>query len=162
LIEKIFVTLGTHPQQFNRLLEEIDFLIEKKIIIGKVFCQTGYSDYSPKNFSSKKFLGLDEFEKKIKEGELIITHAGEGNIGLCKNLGKKMIVVPRRKEFGEHTNDHQLELAGVVEKKKLGLVAWQIQELGKNILKINEFKQTNIPRGKINELLEKFVGENFS
>ena len=88
---------------------------------------------------------------------MIITHAGEGNIGLCKNLNKKMIVAPRRKEFEEHTNNHQLELAKIVEEKKIGLVAWKINELKEKLKEIENFTPAKIEKGKINQLLEEFV-----
>jgi len=159
LKEKIFVTLGTHPQQFDRLLKEVDLLVEQKKITGKVFCQTGHSSYKPKKCEFTKFLNLDDFNKKLSHANIVITHGGEGNVGLCKNLGKKMIVIPRRKEFGEHTNDHQLELAKVVEHKKLGLVAWDVKELGEKLKELKKFTQNKIARGKINELLEKFYKE---
>tara|TARA_Y100000310_G_scaffold322826_1_gene382380 strand:- start:781 stop:1266 length:486 start_codon:yes stop_codon:yes gene_type:complete len=154
----IFVTLGTHPQNFDRLLKEVDLLVEKGKIKEKVFCQIGHSSYKPKS-EFARFLTLDEFNKKLSEANIVITHAGEGNIGLCKNLGKKMIVIPRRKEFGEHTNDHQLELAEVVEQKKLGLVAWDVKELGKKLEELKYFTPKKVARGKINELLEKFYNE---
>ena len=50
-----FVTVGTHPQQFNQLLKKIDELLEKGILKGNVFCQSGYSTYKPKNFKAKDF-----------------------------------------------------------------------------------------------------------
>jgi len=154
---KTFITVGTHPQQFNRLLQKIDEIITIKKISSEIVCQSGYSNYKPKNFEVTPFFGLEEFEKKIKEADLIITHAGEGNIGLCKNLNKKMIVAPRRKEFEEHTNNHQLELAKIVEEKKIGLVAWKINELKEKLKEIENFTPAKIEKGKINQLLEEFV-----
>ncbi len=159
MVKKYFVTLGTHPQQFNRLLEEIDRLFAQKKITGEAFAQTGHSDYVPKNYKWQKFMGLEEFEKKARRADIVITHAGEGNVGLCKNLGKKMIVAPRRREFGEHTNDHQLELAQVVEGKSLGLVAWNPSELGEKIAQVETFAPAKIPKGKIPQILGKFVKE---
>jgi len=158
---KTFITVGTHPQQFNRLLQKIDQLIAIKKINGKVVCQSGYSNYKPKNFQVTPFFGLEEFEKKIKEADLIITHSGEGNIGLCKNLNKKMIVVPRKKEFEEHTNNHQLELAKVVEEEKIGLVIWKINELEEKLKLIENFTPAKIEKGKITQLLEEFVKKEF-
>ena len=161
-MEKIFVTVGTHPQQFNGLLKKIDELVAQKKIRGKILAQTGYSDYTPKNYEWKKFLGIEEFDAEMKRADLVITHAGEGNIGLAKNLGKKMVVVPRRFELDEHTNNHQLELAKVVEEKKIGLVAWKAEELESTLKKIETFKPGKIPRGKIIELLDGFVEREFS
>ena len=157
--KNFFVAVGTHPQQFNRLLWEIDSLIERKKISAEAFAQTGHSDYVPKNCKWQKFMGLEEFEKKARWADVVITHAGEGNVGLCKNLGKKMIVVPRRREFGEHTNDHQLELARVVQDKGLGLVAQNPSELEEKIAQIETFAPAKIPKGKIAQILGKYVKE---
>ena len=50
----IFITLGSQKFQFNRLLEEVDKLIEQGIITEEVFAQIGYSDYKPKNYKYNK------------------------------------------------------------------------------------------------------------
>ncbi len=158
---KIFVTVGTHPQQFDSLLSEVDRLAGGKKIAGKIFAQTGHSAYEPKNFAWKHFLTLDEFRENLLKADVVITHAGEGTVGECKNLGKKMIAVPRRKERSEHTNDHQLELAEVVEMKKMGLVAWQPRNLEEKISALASFKPALVERGRIPELLEEFTGKAF-
>lgn len=41
----IFVTVGTHEQQFNRLIKEVDRLKGTGAIDQEVFIQTGYSDF---------------------------------------------------------------------------------------------------------------------
>ncbi|HEM4221640.1 TPA: multidrug MFS transporter, partial [Streptococcus suis] len=37
----IFVTVGTHEQQFNRLIKEIDLLKKNGSITDEIFIQTG-------------------------------------------------------------------------------------------------------------------------
>ena len=44
----IFVTVGTHEQQFNRLVQMIDELKRDGVIQEEVLIQTGYSTYEPK------------------------------------------------------------------------------------------------------------------
>ena len=44
----IFVTVGTHEQPFNRLIEEIDRLKQEGVITDEVQMQTGYCTYEPK------------------------------------------------------------------------------------------------------------------
>ncbi len=156
-----FVSVGTHPQQFDRLLCEVDALIENDKISGEVFAQGGNSSYVMRYCKSKKFLTLVEFADLLSKCSLFITHAGEGSIGQAKNMGKKMIVVPRRKEFVEHTNNHQLELAQVVQDKKLGLVAWDISELGEKLRQIRNFTPARIERGKIVQILQDYVKREF-
>lgn len=108
---KIFITLGSQKFQFNRLLEAVDELCEKgKVNAEDVFAQIGYSDYLPKNFNYKKFLDRDEFSKEIGKADIVITHGGTGAIIGAVKKGKKVIAVPRRAKYGEHVDDHQLQL----------------------------------------------------
>lgn len=106
----IFVTLGSQKFQFNRLLKEIDKLVGEKKITEEVFAQSGYSDYKPKNYKYKDFLDRDEFSQAMESCDKVITHGGTGAIIGALKQGKKVIAVPRLKEFGEHVDDHQLQI----------------------------------------------------
>lgn len=44
----IFVTVGTHEQPFNRLIQKVDELKRDGIIKDDVIIQTGFSTYEPK------------------------------------------------------------------------------------------------------------------
>lgn len=136
---RVFLSVGTHSQQFNRLLREMDSLLEKKKITAEVFAQTGNSDYAPRNYKFKKFLDEKEFEEKIVWADLVVSHAGAGTIINALRRSKKMIIVPRMKKFGEHTNDHQLDLAEALEKEGKALAVLDISELGKKILQAKKF-----------------------
>jgi UDP-N-acetylglucosamine transferase subunit ALG13 len=107
----IFVTVGTHEQQFNRLVKEVDNLIEKGQIKEEMFVQLGYSDYIPKNCIWKKLLSYDRIEQYLDEARIVITHGGPATFMNVIQKGKVPIVVPRQKQFGEHVNNHQLEFA---------------------------------------------------
>ena len=113
----IFVTVGTHEQQFNRLLKEIDRLVETKVIKEEVFIQTGYSDYEPKHCKWSKLIPYKEMEQKVKDARIVITHGGPASFISALQVGKTPIVVPRQFEFDEHVNNHQLEFANQVEKR---------------------------------------------
>ena len=76
----IFITLGSQKFQFNRLLIEIDRLVEEKKINEEVFAQIGYSDYKPKNYKYKEFLDRDEFAEIMSRCNKVITHGGTGAI----------------------------------------------------------------------------------
>jgi UDP-N-acetylglucosamine transferase subunit ALG13 len=157
----IFVTVGTHPQQFNRLLMEVDSLVAAGKI-KDVFAQTGNSDYVPKNYKCKKMLSLAEFDEKMKSADLIITHGGEGGIGNALQLRKRMVIVPRLKKFNEHTNDHQLELTKAVADAGWGIAVDNIAELGNAIEKAKKLNPGNYEKGHIIELIEEFVEQKFA
>lgn len=136
----IFVILGTQKFQFNRLLEKIDILIEKNVISEKIFAQIGYSTYEPKKYEFKKFLDSEEFKNKIKEANLVITHAGTGAIISALQNNKKVIAVPRLAKFGEHVDDHQKEICKAMKIKGYIEVAEEIDQL-EYLVKVIENKQ---------------------
>lgn len=106
----IFVTLGSQKFQFNRLLKEVDRLIEDHIIEEEVFAQIGYSDYQPKNYKYKQFLSREEFIDLESNADIVITHGWTGAIIGAVKKGKKVIAVPRLSKYGEHVDDHQMQL----------------------------------------------------
>ena len=136
----IFVTLGSQKFQFNRILEEIDKLIEKKIINEEVFAQTGASTYIPKEYMYKDFLTQDEFKEKMKEATLVITHAGTGAIITALKNNKKVIAIPRLAKYGEHVDDHQIQL--IEEFKQLNFIEpkYEVEELKEAIDKTKKNK----------------------
>ena len=48
----IFVTVGTHEQPFNRLVEKMDSLVAEGVIREPVMIQTGYSTYLARDWDS--------------------------------------------------------------------------------------------------------------
>lgn len=137
---KIFVSVGTHPQAFDRLLKELDRIFGEKKIRAQVFAQTGNSSYKPKNFPSKPLLSADEFENKLSWANFVISHGGAGTIINALLYKKPLLVVPRLQKFNEHTNDHQLDLARALEKEGKVLAVFEMQDLHKKILELSSFR----------------------
>lgn len=130
----IFVTVGTHEQQFNRLLKYIDQLVINGVITEDVIMQTGFSTYEPKCCRWSKLFPYSEMQKNIREARIVITHGGPSSFIAPLQMGKIPIVVPRKKEFGEHVNNHQVTFCKqVAERNGNILVAESVAELGKMI-----------------------------
>ncbi|HCS93961.1 MAG TPA: beta(1,3)galactosyltransferase EpsH [Bavariicoccus seileri] len=106
----IFVSLGSQKFQFNRLLIMVDSLVKDQKIKESVFAQTGASDYVPKNYPFSSFLTREEFKLKISKCDIVITHGGTGAILTALKSKKKVIVVPRLARYGEHVDDHQIQI----------------------------------------------------
>lgn len=105
----IFVTVGTHEQPFNRLIEQIDNMKRDGKIQEEVIIQTGFCTYKPQYCSWKKLISYNEIEKNVKEARIIITHGGPASFIMPLQINKIPIVVPRKFKFNEHVNDHQVE-----------------------------------------------------
>lgn len=155
----IFVTVGTQKFQFNRMLVEIDELVEKGIIKDKIYAQIGYSDYRPKNFEYIEFIDKDKFESMIEESDIILTHSGVGTIisGLKKE--KKIIVYPRRAKYKEHVDDHQLQIAKSFYEKNLILVRWDDISLSEVIddARNHSFNKYISNRANVINIIEKYL-----
>ena len=116
----IFITLGSQKFQFDRLLKAVDELVDSGVIAEPVFAQSGYSDYEPKHYSFKRFLDRNEFAARMDEADIVITHGGTGAIIGAVKKGKKVIAVPRLARYGEHVDDHQLQL--IAEFRQMGII----------------------------------------
>lgn len=131
----IFVTVGTHEQPFNRLVKYVDNLKRDGIIDEEVIIQTGYSTYEPKYCIWQKLYPYQEMVKLVAEARIVITHGGPSSFIMPLQIGKTPIVVPRRFEFNEHVNNHQVAFSkSVAERMGTIVVAENINDVG-NIIK---------------------------
>lgn len=133
----IFVIVGTHEQQFNRLIEYMDNWAA--LHDEPVFIQTGFSTYAPKYCSWQDFLPHENFNNKISEARIIITHGGPSSFIASLQMGKIPIVVPRQYRFREHVNDHQIDFC-MKYKNRMGniIVVQSIDKLGDAIVGYDE------------------------
>ncbi|MDD3809814.1 MAG: glycosyltransferase [Erysipelotrichaceae bacterium] len=118
----IFVTVGTHEQQFNRLVQFIDELKRDNHIKEDVVIQTGYCTYEPKYCSFQKLFPYDEMVEKVNAARIVITHGGPSSFVMPLRIGKIPIVVPRQKGYHEHVNDHQLEFCTELENRRHNII----------------------------------------
>ena len=106
----ILVLLGTQNNSFYRLLEEIEENIKDGTIKEEVIVQAGYTKFQSHNMKIIDLISKEQLSKFQDEADLIITHGGVGSIISSVEKGKKVIAVPRMHEYGEHVNNHQIEI----------------------------------------------------
>lgn len=163
----IFVTVGTHEQQFDRLLKEVDTLKRKKIIKEDVLIQSGFCDYQPQYCETQRFLPYEDMRKNIEKARIVITHGGPASFLMVLKFGKVPIVVPRKAKFNEHINNHQVEftkniesrmknIIGVYDISKLGEVISNYDEL---VLNLNQKAKSN--NDVFNEKFKEIVADLF-
>lgn len=163
----IFVTVGTHEQQFNRLVECVDLLVEKGIITEEVIIQTGYSTYIPKYCKGFDILPYSDMQKYISDARIIISHGGPSSFIAALQIGKVPIVVPRQKKFDEHVNDHQVNFCRQVY-ERMGAI-YLVEDVDNLDEAINNYddviksmRDENISNNeRFNEELGKIVEEMF-
>ena len=136
----IFITLGTQKFQFDRVLKEIDKLIEEgKLKKEDLQVQCVFSEYVPKNFETFDLKPQNEIDELIDKAEIIITHSGTGSIIGALKKKKKLIIIPRLKKYGEHVDNHQMELAELFNEKFNIPIVLDVKDLYDNINKMEDF-----------------------
>lgn len=134
----VFVTLGSQKFQFNRLLKKIDELCDQGIVQEEVFAQIGTSDYEPRNYEYQRFLDRKEFQNYMDKCEIVITHGGTGAIVTAVKKGKRVIAVPRLAKYGEHVDDHQIQLIRQFDGMNLIMPCYDTENLGEKIQSVRE------------------------
>ena len=106
----VFVTVGSAPQGFRRLIEAVDRLTGAGVFDGdSVLMQVGHeTGFVPIHCEARTFFLREEFEQLVQQASLIICHGGATPLQIIRS-GKVPIVMPRRRKYGEIVNDHQVE-----------------------------------------------------
>ena len=154
--------LGTQNNSFHRLLEEIDRLIERGKINDEVIVQAGYTKYESQNMKVIDFVSNDEIEKLEQQADCIITHGGVGSIIGSIEKGKKVIAVPRLKQYGEHVNDHQLDIVESFDKLGYIIGITDVSQLEEALQRVKVFEPKKYIQntGNIIKIVENFIDNN--
>ncbi len=133
----IFVTVGTQGQ-FDRLIRTVDKWAGLRGT-SDVFAQTGPSVYTTLHIRAEPFIDPTEFRRRVESASLVIAHAGMGSIITALELGKQIIVMPRRSNLGEHRNDHQFATAKRFAEQGRIMVAFNEKELVDKLDQLGSF-----------------------
>lgn len=158
----ILVLLGTQNNSFARLLSKIDCLAEDGIIKDKIIVQSGYTNFTSSHMEIFDFIPKDEMDNLFLSADLIITHGGVGSIIKGIKLGKKVIAVPRLKIYGEHVNDHQLQIVENFDNKGYIKGVFDLKNLETVIKDINNFFPTPFVSNSSNiiKIIENYINNN--
>ena len=146
----IFVILGTQDKTFPRLLEAVEKQIVKGNIKDKVIAQVGSTKFKSNNMEIVEFMSVEDFNKNIDKADLIITHAGVGTILTALNKNKKIIAAARLKEYGEHVNDHQIQIVEKFSEEGYVLPLTDFEKLDEVVKKAKDFTPNKFVSNKEN------------
>jgi UDP-N-acetylglucosamine transferase subunit ALG13 len=150
----ILVTVGTKRYPFNRLMHWIDALFNHGFLQQgqeEIVVQYGSCTVLPSGVRIYPLLPEDQFHSLIQQARLIIAHCGEGTITLLERTSTPFILVPRSHRFGEHGDEHQIELA--VALAEIGVpIAWSPGDLVRFIESPRRTKLSAVPEHSIAEL----------
>jgi UDP-N-acetylglucosamine transferase subunit ALG13 len=107
----VFVTVGTDHHRFDRLMDWMD-----RWMAGpgrdRVRCVIQYgTSRQPREGEGRQYVAYPEMEALLEQAAAVACHGGPGSVMMCRWAGKRPIVVPRRRDLGEHVDDHQVVFA---------------------------------------------------
>ena len=155
----ILVMLGTQDNSFERLLKEIEHLIETGIIKEEVIVQSGNTKFESNKMKIMDFVSQKELENYINKASYIITHGGVGSITEALKQNKRIIAVPRKKEYKEHVNNHQMQIVENFNKQGYIIGIQGVEELENAIKTIPNFKPNKYKTNTQNiiKIIENFI-----
>ncbi|MDH3673085.1 MAG: hypothetical protein OES46_18305 [Gammaproteobacteria bacterium] len=122
-----FVVVGNSHRPFHRLLDAVVSL--KDILPKPIVVQYGHTPFRTPAIEAVDFLGMEQFIDRLKGARLLILHAGVGTVLQAVEAGQVPVVMPRRRAFGEHVDDHQVDYAQAMERAGLVIVAHTCEDL---------------------------------
>lgn len=107
----ILVTVGVHTMPFDRLLKAVDAVAATgSLNRHELVVQHGASADICKAGRRFAYCSGSELDELLDRADLVITHGGIGTVLPALRRRKHVIAIPRLSKYGEHYNDHQIEV----------------------------------------------------
>ena len=138
----IFVTVGTRPESFTRLLRAVEDLVKKGTINERVIVQAGYTKYRSDYVEVFDFCTPEKINELILNAKYVITQESAGIATQCLKCRTRFIVMPREYQFGElpARSDMKEDLQYKLEEMGYTRVVKSTEEVESAIRNIGELK----------------------
>lgn len=139
----VLVTVGNATQGFRRLLEAVDGLAGQGFFNGEaVLIQRGNDPcFVARHCQQEDWLPMEVFREAVREASVVICHAGAGTLMHVFRAGKVPVAMPRRKKYGEHVDDHQVELVKALVSQGQVVAAYEPEDLPDAVVEARERKR---------------------
>ncbi len=128
---KIFVTLGTiQGYRFDTL---VDSLLATGLMGEDTTWQLGYTTRDDLPGRVVQDMDAASFDRAIHEADVVVTHAGVGTILGLLEAGVYPVAVVRRAGRNEHVDDHQAQIAGLMNDTRIG-TAVEVEDMTAEVL----------------------------
>ncbi|WP_150308256.1 glycosyltransferase [Planctomonas psychrotolerans] len=115
-VKKVVVTVGTTESYgFRRLFDKLVPMLSGLDVLWQV----GKTDVSDLGIDGRERLPHDDLKAAVRDADLVITHSGTGSALTAMDYGKHPVLVPRLKQFNEHVDSHQVEIAKELSRRGL-------------------------------------------
>ena len=117
---RLFVTLGTiRPYRFDSL---VDAVLATGLADERTVWQLGETTRDDLPGQVFEQLSSDDFDQQVRLADTVITHSGVGTLLHLFEMGIYPVAVPRRQSRGEMVDDHQIQIAQLLEERGIAAV----------------------------------------
>lgn len=136
-LANVFVITGTQKFPFNRLIQSVDQLAEPGHVLenAEITAQSGTATVRTRHTRCIPFLSPEEMSDYINAADLVITHGGTGAIMESLQAAKPVIAVARLSKYGEHVDDHQVEIVNQFTKENYVIGLHETDDLERAVKK---------------------------
>lgn len=107
---RLLVTVGTFEFPFDRLIDRIERICPAD---WELVWQYGEAR-RPTRGDAQATRSYAEMATEMQAADVVVGHAGVGTVLAAAAAGAQMVLAPRLGSFGEHVDDHQVELVQVL------------------------------------------------
>ena len=118
---RVFVSLGTiRPYRFD---SAVDAVVRTGLAGETTVWQLGCTTVEGLPGQVFAEVAGEEFERRAREADVVVTHAGVGTVMQLLEWGVHPVVLVRSAGRGEHVDDHQSQIAALLAEHDLATVA---------------------------------------
>jgi UDP-N-acetylglucosamine--N-acetylmuramyl-(pentapeptide) pyrophosphoryl-undecaprenol N-acetylglucosamine transferase len=114
---RIVVLVGTMPFPFTRLVERLRRIIPAG---AEVLWQIGSTPGDGLR-AARASLAPEELREAVSQADVVVAHGGIGSTLDALDAGRLPVLVPRRRRFGEHVDDHQAGMARALDRRGIAI-----------------------------------------
>ena len=119
-VTRAVVSLGTQETYpFPRLFDSVVPLLANMDVLWQV----GGTDVSSYGITGHKSVLHNELQAAVARADVVIAHSGTGAAVTALEAGKCPILIPRLARYGEHVDDHQVQIAEELHRRGLAIMA---------------------------------------
>lgn len=123
---RIFAAVGTQKFPFDRLIDALDGIAEEEGF--DIYIQYGNSK-QPVRCDGAAFLNAEKYREMLATADVVVVHGGVGTMRAALSIGAKVVAVPRRAAFGEHVDDHQMEIVAAFDEGGYVVPCYEFDQL---------------------------------
>lgn len=117
-VTRVVVTVGSMYYPFERLIRRVEEIAAPDT---EITWQAGPVVVRRTDALRTDYLPHEELQSAMKFADAVVAHAGIGSALSALESGRIPVLVPRRKHFGEHVDDHQCQIASELDRRGLAI-----------------------------------------